>query len=157
MPQPDTRSETITSDQGQQPELKRSLSLPLIALYGLGNILGAGIYVLIGAVANSAGNFAPYSFVLAAAVAGVTAFASLPNQLMFVRPLIWLGLLGLGGWLTWKAVRARRLRLDVGRGVFVLQALGRPSKTGGLDGLGHLRLVKTGHGGSRRWRLTVGD
>lgn len=55
--------------------LRRSLSLPLIALYGLGNILGAGIYVLIGAVANTAGNFAPYSFILAAMVAGVTAFS----------------------------------------------------------------------------------
>ena len=58
-----------------QTELRRSLTLPLIALYGLGNILGAGIYVLIGAVANTAGSFAPYSFVLAAAVAGVTAFS----------------------------------------------------------------------------------
>ena len=31
-------------------ELKRSLSLPVLLFYGLGNILGAGIYVLIGKV-----------------------------------------------------------------------------------------------------------
>ena len=30
--------------------LKRSLTLPLITFYGLGNILGAGIYVLTGKV-----------------------------------------------------------------------------------------------------------
>ena len=32
--------------------LKRSLSFPLVCLYGLGNILGAGVYVLIGKVAG---------------------------------------------------------------------------------------------------------
>ena len=32
--------------------LKRSLSLPLVTFYGLGNILGAGIYVLVGKVAG---------------------------------------------------------------------------------------------------------
>lgn len=61
--------------QDTETGLRRTLSLPLITLYGLGNILGAGIYVLIGAVANTAGNFAPYSFILAAMVAGVTAFS----------------------------------------------------------------------------------
>ncbi|MDQ5944346.1 MAG: basic amino acid/polyamine antiporter, family, partial [Patescibacteria group bacterium] len=35
--------------------LKRSLGLWLVALYGLGNIVGAGIYVLIGKVAGEAG------------------------------------------------------------------------------------------------------
>jgi len=37
------------------PELNRSLSLPLLTLYGLGNILGAGIYVLIGKVVATGG------------------------------------------------------------------------------------------------------
>jgi amino acid transporter len=55
--------------------LKRSLSLPLITFYGLGNILGAGIYVLIGKVAGHAGLFAPLSFVLASVLAGLTAFS----------------------------------------------------------------------------------
>lgn len=55
--------------------LKRSLSLPLITLYGLGTIIGAGIYVLIGAVAGKAGIYAPLSFLLAAIIAGFTAFS----------------------------------------------------------------------------------
>jgi amino acid transporter len=52
--------------------LKRSLSLPILTLYGIGAILGAGIYVLIGAVAAEAGQYSPLSFLIAAIVAGVT-------------------------------------------------------------------------------------
>ena len=55
--------------------LKRSLSLPLITLYGLGTIIGAGIYVLIGKVAGQAGIYAPVAFIVAAFIAGVTAFS----------------------------------------------------------------------------------
>ncbi len=55
--------------------LKRSLSLPVITLYGLGTTVGAGIYVLIGQVAGRAGLFAPLSFLAAAALAGLTAFS----------------------------------------------------------------------------------
>jgi amino acid transporter len=54
--------------------LKRSLGLTLITLYGLGNILGAGIYVLIGEVVAAAGMAAPLAFVLAAIVAALSAF-----------------------------------------------------------------------------------
>jgi len=57
-----------------KPTLQRSLSLPLTTLYGLGNILGAGIYVLIGKVVGHAGVFAPVSFLLASLLAGLTAF-----------------------------------------------------------------------------------
>jgi amino acid transporter len=46
----------------------------LITLYGLGNILGAGIYVLIGKVAAHAGMFAPVSFLVASLLACLTAF-----------------------------------------------------------------------------------
>jgi len=53
--------------------LKRTLSLPYITFYGLGTILGAGIYVLIGEVAGKAGMLAPISFLLAAIIAGFTA------------------------------------------------------------------------------------
>ncbi|MCW9014929.1 MAG: APC family permease [Gammaproteobacteria bacterium] len=55
--------------------LKRSLSLPLITFYGLGNILGAGIYVLVGKVAGEAGYFAPLSFFLASIIAAISAFS----------------------------------------------------------------------------------
>jgi amino acid transporter len=44
-------------------------------LYGLGNILGAGIYVLIGQVVAHAGGFAPLSFLLASLLACLTAFS----------------------------------------------------------------------------------
>jgi APA family basic amino acid/polyamine antiporter len=54
--------------------LKRSISLPLFIFYGLGNTLGAGIYVLVGKVAGQAGVFAPLSFLVAAVVASMTAF-----------------------------------------------------------------------------------
>lgn len=58
----------------QKNTLERSLTLPLITLYGLGNILGAGIYVLVGKVASTAGIFTPLSFLLASIIAGLTAF-----------------------------------------------------------------------------------
>ncbi|MDQ5970126.1 MAG: Amino acid transporter, partial [Patescibacteria group bacterium] len=56
-------------------KLKRSLGLPLLTLYGLGNILGAGIYVLVGKVAGFAGSGTTLAFVLAMFVAGLTAFS----------------------------------------------------------------------------------
>ncbi|WP_237760753.1 hypothetical protein [Legionella rubrilucens] len=40
--------------------LKRTLSLTLVSFYGLGTILGAGIYALIGEVAKEAGNFTQF-------------------------------------------------------------------------------------------------
>jgi amino acid transporter len=46
--------------------LRRRLGLPLLVLYGVGITIGAGIYVLIGAVAGHAGVYAPWSFALAA-------------------------------------------------------------------------------------------
>lgn len=57
------------------PRLRRSLSLSLVTYYGLGNILGAGIYVLIGEVAAEAGAQAPLSFLLASLLAGLSAFS----------------------------------------------------------------------------------
>lgn len=54
--------------------LRRSLSLPLVTFYGLGNILGAGIYVLIGKIAGEAGLYAPLSFLAASLLAALTAF-----------------------------------------------------------------------------------
>ena len=56
-------------------ELKRSVSLLQLTLYGLGTTVGAGIYALTGVVAGRAGLYAPVSFALAAALAGVTALS----------------------------------------------------------------------------------
>lgn len=55
--------------------LKRTLTLPLLTFFGLGTILGAGIYVLVGEVAGLAGMHAPLAFVVAAVVASFTAFS----------------------------------------------------------------------------------
>lgn len=65
----------VESEHDTQPALRRSLSLALVTYYGLGNILGAGIYVLIGRVAAHAGVQAPLAFLLAALLAGFTAFS----------------------------------------------------------------------------------
>ncbi len=56
-------------------DLKRNLSLTLVTLYGLGNILGAGIYVLVGKVAGYSGENTILAFLIAMAIAGLTAFS----------------------------------------------------------------------------------
>lgn len=65
----------INTGHPRPPALRRALSLSLVTYYGLGNILGAGIYVLIGKVAAHAGYQAPLAFLLAALLAGITAFS----------------------------------------------------------------------------------
>jgi amino acid transporter len=52
--------------------LKRVISLPLLTLYGVGTILGAGIYVLVGKVAGVAGMHTPLAFAIAALLAVFT-------------------------------------------------------------------------------------
>jgi len=81
------------------PTLARSLSLNLVTFYGLGNILGAGIYVLVGKVAGEAGLFAPMAFLLAASTAALTAFTF--------------------------AELSSRFPLSAGESVYVYQAFGR--------------------------------
>ncbi|MEZ5925593.1 MAG: APC family permease [Hyphomicrobiaceae bacterium] len=55
--------------------LRRSLTLWHVVLYGLGVTIGAGIYVLIGDAAGSAGTNAPFAFVVAALVMAPTALS----------------------------------------------------------------------------------
>lgn len=65
--------------------LRRRLGLPLLVLYGTGITIGAGIYVLIGAVANHSGRHAPWSFLLAALVMALTvaSYAELSTRFPF--------------------------------------------------------------------------
>ena len=63
-----------TMDPTSQPDkLKRTLNLPLLTLYGLGTVIGAGIYALVGEIAGAAGYGAPLSFLIASMVAGFSA------------------------------------------------------------------------------------
>jgi len=70
--------------QSPQPavELRRTLSLPMMTLFGVGTTVGAGIYVLVGKVAGAAGLMAPVSFLLAALLAAFSAlsFAELSSR-----------------------------------------------------------------------------
>jgi APA family basic amino acid/polyamine antiporter len=63
-----------TPSDPDRTRLRRSLGLGLLLFYGLGNIIGAGIYVLIGEVAANAGSAAPLAFLLSSVPAALTAF-----------------------------------------------------------------------------------
>lgn len=56
-------------------ELKRTLGLTSCVFFGVGSILGAGIYTLIGKVAGLSGNFIWLSFAMASVSALFTAFS----------------------------------------------------------------------------------
>ena len=63
-------------------KLSRNLGLGLITLFGLGNIVGAGIYALIGKVAGESGAATPLAFLLAMLIASFSAlsFAELSSE-----------------------------------------------------------------------------
>lgn len=56
-------------------KLRRSLGLFAIIAYGVGDILGAGIYVLVGKIAGIAGPASWFAFLIALAVASLTALS----------------------------------------------------------------------------------
>ena len=59
----------------EQHTLKRTISLPFVIFYGLGTMVGGGIYALTGEVAGLAGMYAPMAFLIAASLALITAFS----------------------------------------------------------------------------------
>jgi len=63
--------------------LKREISLLGAVMYGVGIIIGAGVYVLIGRASGYAGNSVWISFILAAVVASFTAFSYAELTSMF--------------------------------------------------------------------------
>ncbi|MFQ5468157.1 MAG: APC family permease, partial [Kiloniellaceae bacterium] len=73
MPQP--RDTARPNPSRDEPRLKRTLSLPMILLYGLGTTIGAGVYALLGAVVAHAGVYAPVSFLVASVLAGLSAMS----------------------------------------------------------------------------------
>lgn len=56
-------------------ELKRTLGVWQCTFFGVGSILGAGIYVLVGKVAGLAGNFSWLAFLISSVAAALTAFS----------------------------------------------------------------------------------
>lgn len=52
-----------------KPKLRRSVGATLLTLYGIGNIVGAGVYVLVGKIAEHAGYLSIMAFLIAALVA----------------------------------------------------------------------------------------
>jgi APA family basic amino acid/polyamine antiporter len=69
----------------EKSELKRELSLVEITLTGIGDILGAGIYVLIGKAAGLAGNLVWFSFLFAGAAAALSALSYMELSSMYPR------------------------------------------------------------------------
>ena len=55
--------------------LSRSISLPLLIAYGVGTMVGAGFYALLGKVVEHAGMYAPVAFLLAAVIAFVSSLS----------------------------------------------------------------------------------
>ncbi len=56
----------------ESPTLPRRIGLTLITLYGIGGIVGAGIYALIGELISASGGLAPVAFLIAAVTAAFT-------------------------------------------------------------------------------------
>jgi APA family basic amino acid/polyamine antiporter len=72
-------------DKVANPGLRRELGLVAVTLSGIGIILGAGIYALIGTAAGNAGNAVWLSFVISAGVALCTAMSYAELASMFPR------------------------------------------------------------------------
>lgn len=70
-------------DEG--PALERTLSLPAVAISGIGIILGAGVYALIGEAAGLAGNALWLSFLLSALIAAFTGLSYMELSSMFTE------------------------------------------------------------------------
>lgn len=70
-------TQVIKTADSEQPELKRALGPGLLLLFIVGDILGTGVYALTGQVAAEVGGAAWLPFLLAFAVATVTAFSYL--------------------------------------------------------------------------------
>jgi len=71
------------SIKSSPPALRRTLGFWLLLFYGIGIIVGAGIYVLVGAVAAQAGMATPLAFIVAGVLAALTglSYAELVTRL----------------------------------------------------------------------------
>ncbi|MFX0043738.1 MAG: APC family permease [Candidatus Hodarchaeota archaeon] len=67
------------------PKLKRRVSLFSLTVYGVGNVLGAGIYALIGEVLGKTGNLSWLAFILAAITGALTGLSYAELSAMFPK------------------------------------------------------------------------
>ncbi len=74
-----------SSSPPREQQLRRTLSLPLLVLYGLGVTVGAGIFALVGEILGLAGDQAPLAFLIAAVIAGFTGISYMALVAQFPR------------------------------------------------------------------------
>jgi basic amino acid/polyamine antiporter, APA family len=71
----DTSLDPALSESGREDELKRSITGKMLFFYVLGDVLGSGIYVLIGLVAGAVGGAFWIAFAVGVAIATITGLA----------------------------------------------------------------------------------
>ncbi|MFX0148916.1 MAG: APC family permease [Candidatus Hodarchaeota archaeon] len=72
-------------EEKKTPKLRRKISLLGLTAYGVGNVLGAGIYALIGEVVGITGNLSWLAFVLAAITGAFTGLSYAELSTMFPK------------------------------------------------------------------------
>jgi len=69
----------------KKPKLKRRISLFALTFYGVGNVLGAGIYALIGEVVGITGNLSWLAFILASVTGALTGLSYAELSAMYPK------------------------------------------------------------------------
>jgi APA family basic amino acid/polyamine antiporter len=72
-------------EKKKKPRLKRKVSLFALTVYGVGNVLGAGIYALIGEVVGITGNLSWFAFLLASITGALTGLSYAELSTMFPK------------------------------------------------------------------------
>jgi APA family basic amino acid/polyamine antiporter len=75
----------VMEEDKERPKLKRRVSLFGVTAYGIGNILGAGIYALIGDVVGETGNLSWLAFVIASVIGALTGLSYAELSAMFPK------------------------------------------------------------------------
>jgi APA family basic amino acid/polyamine antiporter len=75
----------VLEEVRKKPELKRRVSLFGVTAYGVGNILGAGIYALIGLVLGETGNFSWLAFIIASVIGAFTGISYAELSAMYPK------------------------------------------------------------------------
>jgi len=132
-------SDGVTSKVGK---LKRELTLFDVTMYGIGVILGAGIYALIGPAAGLAGNALWISFGIAAIIAALTGLsyaelaAMYPKasaEYIFVQKAFgWRSFSFLVGWLMMYVTIVAAATVSLGFGGYLSALTGVPAMVGSL-------------------------